>query len=59
MSAMKHYLFDIIRSNMPEDPQMRLLMEEYLCQLENCHQPLDSAENLCNYIRVKTNETND
>ena len=56
---MKHYLFDIIRSNMPEDPQMRLLMEEYLCHLENCHDPLDSAQKVCNYIRVKTNETND
>jgi len=59
MSLIKTMLHEIIRSNMPEDPQMRLLMEEYLCHLENCHQPLDSADKLCNYIRVKTNETND
>ena len=59
MSAMKHYLYDVIRSNMPEDPQMCLLMEEYLCHLENCHQPLDSAAKMCHYIRVKGNDSND
>ena len=29
MSAMKHYLFDIIRSNMPEDPDAWVVFDQF------------------------------
>ena len=59
MGRMKHYLSEIIRSNMPEDPQMRYLMEEYACHLENCPDPVDSDPDPCHTIRVKQTDSND
>ncbi|AGG54094.1 hypothetical protein CYXG_00030 [Synechococcus phage S-SSM4] len=39
MGQMKHMLHEIIASNMPEDPNMKKMMEEYLLyQSENCPQ---------------------
>ena len=48
-------LIDVIKSNYSDDPIMRRMQQEIVCQLENSLLSLDNSIDLCNNTINETN----